>query len=47
MNKRGGGHATLTPIQGQAALKAAAVLARTTLGAFAEECRVSYNHFSL
>ena len=47
MNKDGGTHATLTSLQRQPELKAAAVMARTTLSVFADQCCASYNHFSL
>lgn len=37
----------MTPLERLAALKAAAVLKETTMGALAKSCEVSYNHFSL
>lgn len=37
----------MTPLERLAAIKAAVVLQQTTMGAVAQECGVSYNHFYL
>lgn len=37
----------MTPLERLAAVKAAAVLQETTMGALAKSCAVSYNHFWL